>query len=119
MKQQNRPHSILRPQKLRVQPLAVIAFHKQLLRLLFQHESLRSHRLVVDRIGLQMRIDLRLCGVLTARTGQHRRASAKQADCRQPQNDPDRRRHTRCFPHLPNQRNVIGQMQPANSTSTK
>ena len=119
MKQQNRAYGVLRSQQLRVQPFPVIALDIELLRLLFQHESLRSHRLVVDRIGLQIRIDLRLCGVLTARTGQYRRTSAKQADRRQPQNDPKRRHHARCFPHLPNQRNVSGQMQPANSTSTK
>ena len=119
MKQQNRPRGVLRAQQLRVQPFPVIAFHKQLLRLLFQHESLRSHRLVVDGIGLQIRIDLRRRGVPSARTGQYRRTSAKQTDRRQPQNDPKRRHHARCFPHLPNQRNVSGQMQPANSTSTK
>lgn len=69
--------------------------------------------------ALQLVEELQPDFLLTARTGQHRRASAKQADRRQPQNDPKRRHHARCFPHLPNQRNVSGQMQPANSTSTK
>ena len=119
VEQQNCPRGILRPQKLRVQPFPVIALDIELLRLLFQHEPLRGHRLIVDRIRLQIVVDLRLRGAASARTGQYRRASAKQADRRQPQNDPKRRHHVRCFPHFPNQRNVIGQPQPANSTSTK